>query len=149
LVGGCPSTVFRDSICGGSTAEMNLGANCEPTCLSPLKIPPPVKIVPAARRTPGTWRTRLSTPAGKLVVVFVSWVTGCSLVITTEVPFNESRKMSSKALLMVSVITYVPATRETPTNTAMTVPSARSLRAQRLLTATLTKLLHQLDDLAG
>ncbi len=84
---------------------MNLGANCEPTCSSPLKMPPPVKIVPAASVTPGTARTCLRTPAGKLVEVLVSWVTGCLLVITTAVPFNESWKISSNALLIVSVIT--------------------------------------------
>ena len=43
--GRCPCTVFSDSIFGGRTEEMNLGANCEPTCSLPLKIPPGVKIV--------------------------------------------------------------------------------------------------------
>ncbi len=105
FVGRCPSTVFRLSICGGNAAEMNFGANCEPTSWSPLKMPPPVKMVPAARFTPGTSRTFLRIPAGKLVEVFVCWVTGCLLVITTEVPFSESLKIWSKALLMVSVIT--------------------------------------------
>ena len=76
-----------------------------PTSLSPLKMPPPVKIVPAARLTPGTSRTFFRTPAGKLMEVFVCWVTGCLLVITTEVPFSESLKIWSKALLIVSVIT--------------------------------------------
>ena len=37
--------------------------------------------------------------------VLVCCVTGCLLVITTDVPFSESLKMLSKALLMVSVIT--------------------------------------------
>src|SRR6476660_790757 len=112
-------------------------------------MPPPVKMVPAATFTPGTSRTFLRIPAGKLMEVLVCWVTGCLLVITTEVPFSESLKIWSKALLMVSVITYVPAIRETPTSTATVVPSARSLRAQRLLIATLAKLLHQLDHVVG
>ena len=84
---------------------MNLGANCVPTSLSPLKMPPPVKTVPAASVTPGTACTFLRTPAGKLVEVLVCWVTGCLLVITTEVPFSESLKIWSNALLIVSVIT--------------------------------------------
>jgi hypothetical protein len=105
LVGRCPATVFRVSICGGSTAEMNLGANCVPTCWSPLKIPPPVKMVPAASFTPGTLRTSFRIPAGKLVEELFSWVTGCLLVITTAVPFSESLKIWSNALLIVSVMT--------------------------------------------
>ena len=59
----------------------------------------------AASLTPGTERTCCRTPAGKLVEVLLSWVTGCLLVITTAVPFSESWKISSKALLIVSVIT--------------------------------------------
>ena len=35
----------------------------------------------------------------------LSWVTGWRAVITTEVPFSESLKISSKALLIVSVMT--------------------------------------------
>ena len=43
---------------------MNLGANCEPTSWSPLRMPPPVKIVPAASFTPGTACTFFRIPAG-------------------------------------------------------------------------------------
>jgi hypothetical protein len=90
---------------GGRAEAMNFGAKVEPSESLPLKIPPPVKIAPEARFTPGTLRTCFSTPAGKLVAVLVSWVTGWRAVTTTAVPFSESLKIWSKALLIVSVRT--------------------------------------------
>jgi hypothetical protein len=105
LSGRCPSTVFSDSIRSGRVEEMNLGANCDPIESLPLKMPPPVKISPEASVTPRTFSTFFSTPAGKLVAVLVSWVTGWRAVTTTAVPFSESLKIWSKALLIVSVRT--------------------------------------------
>ena len=64
-----------------------------------------MKIVPAARRTPSTSRTLGSILAEKLLTSPLSWRTGCSAVITTEVPFSDSVKIWSKALLIVSVRT--------------------------------------------
>src|SRR5262249_28547953 len=70
-------------------------------------------------------------------------------VMTTLVPLNDSLKISSKAAKIVSVRMKLPATKATPMKTAKVVPSARTLRAQRLLRPRLVKLLHQLDHVVG
>ena len=58
-----------------------------------------------ARRTPSTLRTLGRTLAENELTSPLSWRTGCLAVITTEVPFSESWKISSKARLIVSVRT--------------------------------------------
>ena len=83
-----------------------MGENWAPI-VSPfsLKSPPGVKIAPAASLTPGTLRTFGSIRAEKALTSPLSWRTGCLAVITTDVPFSDSWKISSKAALIVSVRT--------------------------------------------
>ena len=69
-------------------------------------MPPGVKIVPG-RQLHARHLLHLRQQRGRDVGIeaLLSWRDRLRAVITTEVPFSESLKISSKALLIVSVMT--------------------------------------------
>jgi len=115
----------------GDSEKRKLGANWLPS-LSPFA--PTSRTIaptpPAALRTPGTERTRLSTDAENGGISPLSCSTTFREVTTTSVPAYAVEKMSSKERLIVAVKAKVPHTSETPRTTAMARPSARSRRAE-------------------
>ena len=103
------------------------------------RIVPASKIEPSALATPGCWRTLSSTGPGTVGAVPPLLVVSIVLcgVIAASVPRLETVKIVSKALLIESVKTYVPAISVVPSTTASTVSARRSLRAKSPRRATL------------
>ncbi len=106
------------------------------------RIVPASKIEPSAFATPGCWRTLSSTAAetvGGVPPLLVVSIVLCG-VMAASVPRLETVKIVSKALLIESVKTYVPAISVVPRTTASTVSASRSLRASSPRRATLRML---------